>query len=482
MKKEYLFYLAISTIFIFIVSPSLFSKGMFMDGILYADISKNLAHGIGSFWDLKITETFYPHFHEHPPLVFALQSIFFRIFNDTLVSERIYSLFTFFLTAWVITKIWKEITIKDFHNIAWFPLFLTLSVPVTTWSAANNMLENTMMVFTSSSILFIIKSTKSNRLINLIIGGFILFLAFMSKGLVALYILSFLFWYWIFIKNSSLKDFIISSSILLISFLMPFLIIYLTQPEGIDSLMAYFNKQIVRSIDEVVTVESRLFIVKRLFNELIPSGIIVLLIIIFTRKSKIKLDRSEWGFIFFATALSGVIPIMISMKQSGFYILSTYPLFAIAFSLLIAPKLSFLVEKINIKSIKYKIFTIAIFIAFGFSIVFAYIQTKNVSRDKDIISDIYTLKSVVPDNSTISISPNLYKNWALHGYFYRYSNINLDKLNFYHKYLLVPLNYKDTLLNNYTKYNIKLKYFELFEHNTSKINQDENTDIQRNIN
>ena len=40
-----------------------------MDGLMYSAISKNLANGIGTFWNPYLSETLFPEFHEHPPLV-----------------------------------------------------------------------------------------------------------------------------------------------------------------------------------------------------------------------------------------------------------------------------------------------------------------------------------------------------------------------------------------------------------------------------
>lgn len=50
MKNNlYPFYLSVFGIILIIISPSLLSDGMFLDGLLYAVISKNLANGIGDF-------------------------------------------------------------------------------------------------------------------------------------------------------------------------------------------------------------------------------------------------------------------------------------------------------------------------------------------------------------------------------------------------------------------------------------------------
>ena len=73
------------------VLPRLAHRGMFLDGITYASIARNLAEGRGRFWEPFYTATIYPAFHEHPPLAFWLQSLWFRALGDHLFVERAYS-------------------------------------------------------------------------------------------------------------------------------------------------------------------------------------------------------------------------------------------------------------------------------------------------------------------------------------------------------------------------------------------------------
>src|SRR5690606_19575093 len=104
-SKSAAFYISVFAIFLGIISPALFSDGMFMDGLIYATIAKNLANGMGSFWYLKFSETFFSAFHEHPPLAMALQSIFFKIFGDSIYVERFYSMGSFLITGYIMVLI-----------------------------------------------------------------------------------------------------------------------------------------------------------------------------------------------------------------------------------------------------------------------------------------------------------------------------------------------------------------------------------------
>ena len=127
-------YLLIFGLFLCLISPLLLSDGMFLDGIIYASVSKNLSQGIGTFWNPHFTDTRYAEFHEHPPLVFGLLSIFYRIFDDHVYVEKIYSLSTILIQAVLIHLIWKKIKI---NNESWIPILIWFCFPFISWTATN---------------------------------------------------------------------------------------------------------------------------------------------------------------------------------------------------------------------------------------------------------------------------------------------------------------------------------------------------------
>ncbi|MGY0407078.1 MAG: glycosyltransferase family 39 protein [Polaribacter sp.] len=144
-------------------------EGMFLDGVTYSAISKNLANGYGSFWEPHYTKTLFTSFHEHPPLVFIIESYFFKLFGNAFYTERIFSLATALLTAFGIIKCWKLLSDPSEIKINyWLPILIWLSVPLVSWSYKNNMLENTMGVFTIFSVYFILKALidQGKRIIN----------------------------------------------------------------------------------------------------------------------------------------------------------------------------------------------------------------------------------------------------------------------------------------------------------------------------
>lgn len=458
------FYIIVLALFIGITAKSLFTDGMFMDGLWYAVISRNLAQDMGSFWDLYFSQTVYPHFHEHPPLAMGLQSILFRIFGDSILIERFYSFFSFLFTGWIMVLIWKSTVDKKYASLAWISLLFWVITPLITWCVSNNMLENTMMIFTSLAVLFTIKSLNKKRYLNLSLAGIMIYLGFITKGPVALFPLSSLFWIFILNRDIEFKRLVSDTLVISLAAMAPVLIIYLMEPESIDSLMTYFNKQVVGSLRNARSVDSRFYILENLINNLIPVGILLLFMFLITAKKKIESRRSKWVAVFIAIGLSGVIPIMVSLKQSSFYILASIPFFSIALAEIIAPRVYYFTARINYKSKGYQGFKWISYSLLSGSIFLTAMQYNRIDRDQAMVEDVYAVIEIVPENSILSIQPEISEDWALHGYFNRYAYISIDfKQKYDTQYLIVQKGYISELIQGYEKNPVELNNYELYE-------------------
>jgi 4-amino-4-deoxy-L-arabinose transferase-like glycosyltransferase len=67
--------------------------GMHEDGLIYSSLAANMSHNVGSLWDPSFSEALWPHFFEHPPLAFYLQSIFIRFVGDNPNIDKLYFLY-----------------------------------------------------------------------------------------------------------------------------------------------------------------------------------------------------------------------------------------------------------------------------------------------------------------------------------------------------------------------------------------------------
>ncbi len=446
------------------ISPRWLSDGMFCDGLIYAAISKNLAHGLGSLWDLYFTSGFEQHFHGHPPLAFGLESLFFRVLGDSYLVERIYSFATYLVTGFVVVRIWKQVSGKQYFSLYWLPLLLWLFVPVVVWSVSNNLLENTMMIFTSLALLFGVKSYDSKRYLNLVLSGFMVFLAVMTKGPVGLFPLALPFWVFVFDKSVSFKRFLVDLTVMMATLVTSFLVLFVLIPPSFGSLYAYFNRQIATSFSRVVTVNSRFYILIRMFNELAPMFVALTLVAVLTRKIKFSGRKNRWMYVFLMMGLSGVVPIMVSLKQSGFYILPAFPVMGIALALYIVPEVKKLTEKIDVSKRGFKIFGYASILVLLMSLVINLSQINKVGRDKVLLGDVHSIANVVPGESTVAVGPKLSIDWLLAAYFWRYYNIDLNtKAPENSKYFLVTKDFNNTLPPGFKKDTVTLKMFNLYK-------------------
>ncbi len=462
--KQGFFYISVIGIFLGAISPQMFSEGMFMDGTTYAVLSRNLAFGIGSFWDIHFTSTLYSSFFEHPPLAFGLQSIAFEVFGDTILVERAYSLLTVFLTGWVITRIWRKISDDHLKGYAWLPLLFWIAIPLLMWTARNNMLENTLMIFTTGAVFFSLKGLFKNRWYPyLAIAGICIFLGLMTKGLVALFPLSLPFWIYILTHKINFKAFFGGTLVMIMVITASFLLIFSLMPESIQTLKQYLHTQVLDSLTSHESGGSRFSILKRLIGELIPVLVLVFIVAGLTWKRPLS-SNGYWHYVMLALGLSGTLPIMISLKQGGFYIVPALPFFALAAAYWVGPRVNHLVGKINPTSIGFHIFqygSVALLIvSIGLNIYFS----NGIGRDKATVRDVKKVVEQLPKESTISVTPSLWKKWGLHAYFHRYGFISLEaESEFENTYALLKNAQAKGGMEGYEKVALGLKKYALYK-------------------
>ncbi|MBN1988177.1 MAG: glycosyltransferase family 39 protein [Bacteroidales bacterium] len=428
LQLHHYFFISVGFLFLGITSVNLFSEGMFLDGMLYADISRNMARGLGSFWQPHLTNTLFNEFYEHPPLALGLQSSWFLVFGESIMVERFYSLFTFIVVGYLIFLIWGQITTDK--KSAWLPLLFWIIIPDVAWAAANNMLENTMSVFVYLSVFFYMVSLKHYRFLWIFLAGLSLSLGLLTKGFVCLYIWTLPLFIWIFTRKGSFIKIITDTVVLIIATGLPLVIVYYAIPAAQHNFQMYFTKQVLGSIESAQTVETRFAILGAFFkNAIIPIVLGAIAIAVAIRKGfqrRLLNQNRNYALALLLVVLSGVFPIMISMKQRNFYILTVYPLFAIALSYYLYPLFGFIRTNINFTNKSIRSFKIATVTLVVISILLAVLNTSRVGRDKVMINDCKAIIGVTGEDTTIGICPDMYGIWSLHGYFSRYGNVSLD--------------------------------------------------------
>jgi 4-amino-4-deoxy-L-arabinose transferase-like glycosyltransferase len=459
-------------IFSLFVLPYLFADGMFLDGVIYATISRNLAIGEGSMWFPVLTRTLFNPFYEHPPLVFWIQSVFFRIMGDHLFVERFYSFLTGLITMGLMVKAWQIIwrENKTMLNLSWLPVLLWSIIPVNTWAFRNDLLENTMGIFTLMAIILIMKILRSEKQIYTFAAGagIMVFLAALSKGFVALFPLAAPLLAWLvfrkrhFQKMAASTFFIILVPVVLLTILMLF-------PDAHQNLMTYFHIQVFKGITgQTKMVNTRWISMIQLFMELLPILLLTGTVLIYCRLKKLpsdawNSDTLKWALFLVMVGLSASLPLTISLKQSRYYLVPSFPYFALAGAVFIAPYLGQWVNHVNASGRKFKTYRYVSILFLAGVLVFSTTRYGTIGRNADELIPMYKIGAIVPRCSTVSICPSMWTDWNLHAYYYRYFRISLESDQHHRTYFLRELRNNCMVPDQlYQKIPLKMVDFELY--------------------
>ena len=424
------FWLLLIGLFLILVSKSLLTEGMFFDGVTYASISRNMAEGQGTFWNPHYTQTLYPEFRQHPPLALGMEALAFKAFGDHWWVEKAYSVLMFLLSGLFIALIWKRTT----NNIrwAWLPLLFWIAMPLVSWSATNNLLENTMSVFVLLSVYLMIVGYQRNHKIWLFLSAFTLLFAFLSKGFTGLFPLVFPILYCAFDQKRKWIQGPIDSLILLVAVAVFAGIMFLAFPKSLPYLKDYIQLQVIGGGLHETTASTRFYIVFSLLQQLIAPFVIVLALVICKAKNKVNnkvfefpLDRA-WFYIFLILGLLGVLPIMVSVKQRDFYMLAAMPFFALACGHITLSMVTLWLPRMTSQVRRWMTLGAVGVLLIG--LVLNVIHIGKYGRDEALIEEVKAQVAAADGKTIIEITPEEYTQWAKHAYYMRYGKISLSPI------------------------------------------------------
>lgn len=315
-----------------IVVPKIFAYGMFVDGVLYSVIAKNLAHNIGSFWHLHYTKTIYDSFYESTPLVLYLQSLFFKIFGDERYVDRLYSFVVGMIVIFLMNAIWKKIVCES--KSIWGVILLYSTCPIIFWVFSNNELELTLTVFALISTYFQYQAIIASKNIHIIvfsaISGISVVLAFLSKGVFGLYPIVFPLFYYVCFKVSK-KNFILLNGIHFFVFFLSFLFLYLNESSNVF-FKNYFQMQVINSVMGYREIDHPYFQFSYFMIENISVLFFISMVIYFLSFHYCrKICFNKKTTLFLLMGLSASLPMFFSPKNRGWYMIISIPYYTLFF-------------------------------------------------------------------------------------------------------------------------------------------------------
>jgi hypothetical protein len=171
-------------------------------------------------------------------------------------------------------------------------------------------------------------------------------------------------------------------------------------------------------------------IVETLFVELLPILIVFLIVYLILKIKKISflIPKAYVNYALFFTFLgfSATLPIMISTKQSGIYLIPGLPMFAFAATFMALPFFERLIDlqMFNRFSNRLKYFS-----WFGLIVTFIYSASiaGTYQRDKLLLSDVENLKKIIPPDAKVGVCFQMMNDFVFHVNLQRFCRYELRK-------------------------------------------------------
>lgn len=315
-------------------------NGMFIDGLVYTNLAKNMAAGNGSLWQ-PILDVGGPVFYEHPALLPFLQSGFFSLFGDGIHTEDVYNFSILSLTLLLVFKLWQSLVPKQDTELFFFPLLLFALSQEVQLRYANTMLECGMTLFLLATTYAFVRLKDHSVLIALIATGAGTLLATLCKGPVGLFTLAMPFLYYLLVEKrfSSLAFFLPGLTLII-----GYAALFLADPAAYAFIAEYLDQQVLAALrgERIENIAgSRFSILKSLVMTNIPALALCGLLYFFGKaRLPLRTDEQRNSALWLVTVgAMAILPIMVSIKQASYYQLPALPFLFLGLGLLLLPKL-----------------------------------------------------------------------------------------------------------------------------------------------
>jgi 4-amino-4-deoxy-L-arabinose transferase-like glycosyltransferase len=443
--------LSASVILLFLcaVVQGLVGVSMTPDGLIYASISMHQAAGVGTFW--------FPYsmfnevaFHHHPPLMFGLQSVFFKLLGDWHFVENLYQVVVLLLLC-------RTLVSLNGTQTGWFTLLLFLMMPVVAYCFTDNFLEPTVSLFTCVAVLCLLKSVMNplpvdlSRAVGLIVAAALATAAaFLTKGPVGLFPLAALPLTALLypeLRAKSIKMFSGYLGVVCLIVLCLFMV-----PAARESLAAYFDFQLRGTVaGERPMLHGRGFLIEQWAKSIgVPALLVgVIVAVAAIRKTRLDVDRSTW--LWLAIALSASVPLLLSPRQFSWYIFPSLPFYALFFSGIAQQTVS----RLRVPKMLLVTAPILLLMYFGTQ---AYGSFGTWDNDFEERHDLALLTNIVEEGATIGSCSSTDDIYRLFLYLSRHHRVAITGLN-EQKWVLCA----EAPTSDYRRVEVDLKVSSLYE-------------------
>jgi len=400
-----------------LIGHKLLRLGKHGDGIEYACVARNLAEGWGSFWKPYLSDTVHPVFHEHPPLVFWIQSIGFRLFGDGAYFEAFYGLIIGLIILLCMALFWQRVR-RDFQLPpigSWWPMVLVTVLPLFTYFLQTNRIVITFTMLAIPAVYFSYRSAFDRKFFILhgILSGVWIYLGFIAKGPVACFAFAVPVIAWIVFRIGFFRAVISTLSAVTTFAFIVFATFYLF-PDSLAFWKGFWQAQVVLSLtSQRAAGDTHWYLVERWILEMIVPVIVVGVVMVVARVSFQQIRFNRQALFFLLIALAGSLPFLISTRQHARYILHSFPFFVLSLAFF-ADNVALGLENVLVNKRKIQaIVAVAAMMVFAVGITTMFHKKDYIARTRPFYTDFFLQAIKMPERILISVCPEdmIHSDW-----------------------------------------------------------------------
>ena len=398
------------TVYFLLLGHKLMRIGIHGDGLEYATVAMNMADGMGTFWKPYLDDHVHPVFHEHPPLVFWIQSIFFRIFGDGLYLESFYGALVGPVILLCMALFWRRVR-GDFQLSpagSWWPVLLMVSLPIYTYLMQTNRLTctYTVLAILPTYASYCSMSGERHMILFSLLSGVLIYLGFIAKGPVAFFTFAVPAIAWIALKAKFSRA-VVSTLLALGAFALALAATFYFFPESRDFWKGFWQAQVVASLkSQRAAGDTHWHLIERWAAEMaVPVGVAVFFMIL-TRTSWRDVRGNRQALFFLLIGLASSLPFLISTRQHVRYIFQSFPFYVLSLAFA-TDSIAAGVESVLSRRPRLRIAAGVIAMVFFLVAFISMLYGKDSIRKdrKPFYEDIYMQKMQLPARTTISTCP-----------------------------------------------------------------------------
>lgn len=500
MKSHIHLYLIVVGLFLLLISGSFLTEGIANIGLENGVVAKSIVrpNDFADFWLPKVSDGATIDAHGHLPMGFWIERTLMYLFGDSYLFDKIYSVIIFLLIAVLIVRIW--VLIGNTVKTGWLPLAFWLVTPIVSWSATSNLVEGPQTIFVLLAVVSLLHAMRVRRgtdiyLTNhedngyhrthymisylwVVLAAIFAVLAFLTKGFSSLFVLAMPIIFWVVGKEYKIRYPIIDTAIIIgVWIVMALAMAFFT--DGAYYVMHNYIGHIFEAGRHEQTVASHFYILYALIKQmLIPVLALVIVCLVrlknnhfakylvywkyLDRLSEDDLRNTRYFYRFIFLALSGVLPIMLVLKQQDYYLITTIPLFAIAFGCIMN---NIAMSRLNnLKPLANHILMVLAIVMLTAGVLSNLSSISKYSNDQQLLDSMHVILPHLQEGEVVSVSPELMHNRVAADYFYRYKKIKFDSM-LDHQHLITMYMKVEQLETDhyYAPVNTSTPLFKLYE-------------------